>query len=104
MDDVFKISDDAMRSTSDERPATETLGFLGAMRDSADLLDEIVADAMIDRQMQAWRPSQKDFAALASLAAAPGRSLPDLLNEALRDFLSRHGQQPDPIDRSETPG
>ncbi len=79
-------------------------GLIGSMRDSAELLDEIVADAMIDRQIQAWRPSRKDFAALEAFAAGTGCSLPDLLNEALRDFLSRHGEQPGPRDRSETSG
>jgi hypothetical protein len=41
--------------------ATENaLGFIGTMRDAAEELDEIVAEAMMRRQIAAWVPSAED--------------------------------------------
>jgi hypothetical protein len=58
-------------------------GCLGATREDADLLDQVVAEAMRSRQLQAWRPSDEDFAALEAIAAATNRTVPDVLNEAI---------------------
>jgi hypothetical protein len=74
--------------------ATETeSGFLGSMREDAELLDEIVEDAMRRRRLQAWCPSPADFAALESIAEETGRSLNELLDEALHLLLERRGRQ-----------
>ena len=43
-------------------------GFLGSMREDAELLDAIVEDAMRRRRLQAWRPRPEDFAALEAIA------------------------------------
>jgi hypothetical protein len=64
-------------------PAAPEFGCLGAMREDADLLDQVVAEAMRIRQLQARRPSDEDFAALEAIAAATNRTVPDVLNEAI---------------------
>jgi hypothetical protein len=65
-------------------PSGPEFGCIGVMRDDAELLDEVVAHAMRSRQLQAWRPSDEDFAALEAIAAATNRTLPDVLDEAVR--------------------
>jgi hypothetical protein len=80
--------------------AAETgLGSIGALREDAELLDEIVEDAMRRRRMQAWCPSPKDFAALEAMIEETGRSLNELLDEALRLLLERRTHQPVSIAR-----
>jgi hypothetical protein len=74
-------------------PAGTLWGSIGAMREDAELLDAIVADAMRKRRLQAWCPSPEDFAALESMAEETGRSLNELLDEALHLLLERRGQQ-----------
>jgi len=59
-------------------------GLLGSMREDAEILDQIVADAMRSRQIQAWHPSQEDFEALEAIAAKTNRPLQNVLNEAVR--------------------
>jgi Arc/MetJ-type ribon-helix-helix transcriptional regulator len=58
----FASADDligeAVRSFLRDHKATKTdagLGSIGAMRDAADELDEIVAEAMKNRREDAWR-------------------------------------------------
>jgi hypothetical protein len=70
------------------------LGSIGALREDAELLDEIVEDAMRRRRMQAWCPSPEDFAALEAMIEETGRSLNELLDEALRLLLERRAHQP----------
>jgi hypothetical protein len=67
--------------------------LLGAMREDAALLDEIVADAMRQRQIEAWRPRQEDFAALEAIATATNRSIQDVLDEAVRLLISQSNQR-----------
>lgn len=62
-------------------------GFLGSMRDDAELLDEIVEDAMRRRQVSGWLPSKQDFETLEWVCGETGRSLYDLLDEALNAWL-----------------
>ena len=62
------------------------------MRDDAELMDEIVEDAMRRRQVSAWLPSKEDFAALEEMAEETGRPLHALLDEALR-LLHRQWRQ-----------
>src|SRR4051812_20722188 len=62
---------------------------MGALGDTAEDLGRIVEDAMRDRRMQAWQPSPDDFGALESMAAETGRTLDELLNEALRLLLQQ---------------
>jgi Arc/MetJ-type ribon-helix-helix transcriptional regulator len=59
---LFAAKDDAVaeavRSFLRQRkgvPVTSDLGSIGAMRDAADELDEIVEDAMRQRRQQPWR-------------------------------------------------
>src|SRR5438270_14059154 len=73
-----------------DRPDPE---WLGSMREDAELLDEIVQDAMRRRRLQAWCPSPDDFAALELIAEETGRSLDQLLDEALHLLLERRGRQ-----------
>jgi hypothetical protein len=68
-------------------------GSIGAMREDAELLDAIVADAMRKRRLQAWCPRPDDFAALEAMAEETGRSLNDLLDEALRLLLERRARE-----------
>jgi hypothetical protein len=63
------------------------------MREDAELLDVIVADAMRRRRLQAWCPNSEDFAALETLAEETGRSLNELLDEALHLLLHRWGRR-----------
>lgn len=67
--------------------------LLGSMRDDADLMDEIVADAMRNRQISGWRPNKEDFAALEAMMEAAGQPLNVLLDEALRLLLRQLDQQ-----------
>lgn len=70
--------------------ATETeSGFLGSMREDAELLDAIVEDAMRRRRLQAWCPRSQDFAALEAMAEETGQSLNELLDQALHLLLER---------------
>jgi hypothetical protein len=63
------------------------------MQEDAELLDEVVADAMRLRRIQAWHPSKDDFAALEAIANIPGQTIQDVLNEAVRYFLhQRYGK------------
>jgi hypothetical protein len=73
------------------------LGPIGALREDADLLDEIVEDAMRRRRMEAWCPGPEDFAALEAMIEETGRSLNELLDEALRLLLERRAHQPGSI-------
>jgi hypothetical protein len=61
--------------------------LLGSMQEDAELLDQMVADAMRQRQIQAWHPSQEDFTALEAIAEATGRTVQDVLNDAVHHFL-----------------
>lgn len=65
------------------------LGPISAMREAPEELDQIVEDAMRDRRLQAWRPGREDFAVLESMAEKSGRSLSELLDEAVR-LLRQH--------------
>ena len=69
------------------------LGSIGAMREDAEVLDAIVEEAMKRRRLQAWCPSSEDFAALESMAEETGRSLNELLDEALHLLLERLGRR-----------
>ena len=74
----------------EELTTAETdLGSLGALQEDAELLDEIVADAMRQRQVAAWRPRPEDFAALEAIATATNRTLYDVLDEAVRLLISQ---------------
>ena len=75
------------------------LGSIGALREDAELLDEIVEDAMRRRRLQAWCPSPEDFAALEAMIEETGHSLNELLDEALRLLLERRAHQPASIAR-----
>jgi hypothetical protein len=66
-----------------------TVELLGSMRDYADEMDEIVADAMRQRQVQTWRPNKEDFAALEAMSEATNQPLTILLDQALRLFLGQ---------------
>lgn len=68
-------------------------GFLGSMREDAELLDAIVEDAMRRRRLQAWCPRSEEFATLEAIAEETGRPLNDLLDEALHLLLERRGRQ-----------
>jgi Ribbon-helix-helix protein, copG family len=74
-------------------PAGALWGSIGAMPEDAELLDAVVEDAMRKRRLQAWCPSPEDFAALESMAEETGRSLSELLDEALRLLLERRPQR-----------
>jgi hypothetical protein len=63
------------------------------MQEDAELLDAIVEDAMRQRRLQTWRPRSEDFAALEAIAEETGRSLNDLLDEALHLLLERRGRR-----------
>lgn len=67
--------------------------FIGSMREDADLLDEIVKDAMRTRQLQAWRPSAEKFDILESMIVETDRPLVALLDEALRLLLEDWSRQ-----------
>jgi hypothetical protein len=67
-------------------------GFLGTMREDAELLDAIVEDAMRRRMLQAWCPSPKALAALEALSEETGRSLNELLDAAMHLLLQRRGR------------
>lgn len=69
------------------QPEGEDQGLIGALRDDADVLDEIVRDAMRRRQISAWLPRDEDFETLEWVCAETGRSLNDLLDEALGAWL-----------------
>jgi isopentenyl phosphate kinase len=74
----------------EELATAETdLGSLGALREDAELLDQIVADAMRQRQISAWRPRPEDFAALEAIAVATNRTIYDVLDEAVRLLISQ---------------
>jgi hypothetical protein len=47
--------DGKLATVATKQPAGNDLGSIGAMREDADFLDEIVADAMKARQEQPWR-------------------------------------------------
>jgi hypothetical protein len=47
--------DGKLASIASKPPVENDLGSIGAMREDADFLDEIVADAMKARQEQPWR-------------------------------------------------
>src|SRR5262249_23210697 len=66
-------------------------GLIGATREDAELLDAIVEEAMRKRRLQAWCPSPEDFAALEATAEETGRSLNELLDQALRLLPERRG-------------
>ena len=68
------------------------------MREDADLLDAIVEEAMRRRRLQAWCPRPDAFSALEAMAAETGRSLNELLDQALKLLLERRGR---PQPRSE---
>ena len=70
-DDYMDRLPEKRRQTIKQRAAELTAaapgsGSIGAMREDAELLDAIVADAMRRRQMQAWCPSPEDFAEINS--------------------------------------
>jgi hypothetical protein len=68
--------------------ATDTgSGFFGCMHDAAEELDQIVEDAMRRRQLSGWLPNKEDFETLEWVCAETGRSLYDLLDEALGAWL-----------------
>jgi hypothetical protein len=79
-------------------------GSIGSMREDADLLDAIVEDAMRRRRLQAWCPSPDDFTALEAIAEETGRSLNELLDEALHLLLERRGRQQPRSEEEETCG
>jgi signal transduction histidine kinase len=74
-------------------------GFLGSMREDAELLDAIVEDAMRRRRLQAGRPRPEDFAALEAITEETGRPLNELLDEALHLLLERLGRHPPARDK-----
>ena len=49
--------DDKLATTATKQPAGNDLGSIGAMREDADFLDEIVEGAMKARREQPWRLS-----------------------------------------------
>lgn len=59
------------------------------MSEDADLLYEIVEEAMRRRRLQAWCPIPEDFAALESMAEETGQPLNALLDDAVRLLLER---------------
>ena len=73
-------------------PAAGT-GPIGALRDDAEILDRIVDDAMRSRRISAWLPGKEDFAALVAMTEETGRSLHELLDEALRLLLRQWRQE-----------
>src|SRR5689334_8114137 len=89
---IRPIANDLAPERTGQVSETES-GFLGSMREDAELLDEIVEDAMRRRRLQAWRPRSEDFAALEAISEETGRPLNDLLDEALHLLLERQGQQ-----------
>jgi ElaB/YqjD/DUF883 family membrane-anchored ribosome-binding protein len=48
---------DRQLAAAAKHPTNAAQGSLGAMRDAADELDEIVENAMKNRENQPWRPS-----------------------------------------------
>ena len=67
--------------------------LLGSMSDHAELMDQIVENAMRIRELHAWRPNDEDFAVLASITEATGQPLNELLDEALRLLLQQWNHQ-----------
>jgi hypothetical protein len=74
--------------------ATTGLGPLGAMQEDAELLDQIVAEAMMRRRVSAWCPSLEDFTILEAMAEESGRPLNELLDEALCLLFEKRGRKP----------
>lgn len=68
-------------------------GLVGLFRSAPEEIDTIVEDAMRERRVQSWRPSWEDFAALEALAAETGRTLNELLNDAVRLLLRQRGRR-----------
>jgi hypothetical protein len=66
--------------------------FLGAMREDARLVDAVVEDALTRGTLQAGCPSPEAFPALEALSGETGRSLNELLDEALHLLLVRRGR------------
>jgi len=55
MRQLRRALDGKLATKAAKPPAGNDLGSIGAMREDADFLDEIVADAMKARQEQPWR-------------------------------------------------
>lgn len=47
--------DDKLAAMEAKKPSGQDLGSIGAMREDAEFLDQIVEDAMRDRREQPWR-------------------------------------------------
>lgn len=91
--ETFVISIDGEPKVRLEPILPTRIGSIGAMREDAELLDEIVADAMRQRQIQAWHPSPDDFAALEAIANTTGKTVQDVLNDAVRHFLDQRNSK-----------
>jgi hypothetical protein len=55
MQQLRRELDGKLASMEVEAPAGQDLGSIGAMRDDAEFLDQIVEDAMRNRREQPWR-------------------------------------------------
>jgi hypothetical protein len=55
MQQLRRELDGKLASLEAKTPAVQDLGSIGAMRDDAAFLDQIVEDAMTDRREQPWR-------------------------------------------------
>ena len=55
MQQLRRELDVKLASMEANEPAGQDLGSIGAMRDDAEFLDQVVADAMRDRREQPWR-------------------------------------------------
>lgn len=69
---------------------------LGAMREAADELDEAVEDAMRMREARAWQPSREDLAGLEAIAGATGRTITEVLADAIRIYRDLYAWRTDP--------
>ena len=60
MQQLRRALDGKLASLEAKTPAGQDLGSIGAMRDDAEFLDQIVEDAMRDRREQPWRLSPSE--------------------------------------------
>jgi hypothetical protein len=60
MQQLRRELDSKLASIEAKTPTGQDLGSIGAMRDDAEFLDQIVEDAMRDRREQPWRLSPSE--------------------------------------------
>lgn len=71
-------------------------GIIGSMRDDAELMDEIVAEAMRNRRTSGWSLDAPTFGAVEAIASATGRTFYDVLSDAVRIYLGLYAWKLDP--------